>query len=58
MPVAARLGLRARLSLRVPGIIWIILAAMFLYTMSVVTGKFEIKNPLSISRSTGGCSAY
>src|SRR5262249_20996298 len=24
------------------GIIWIILAAMFLYTMSVVTGKFEI----------------
>ena len=24
------------------GIIWIVLAAMFLYTMSVVTGKFEI----------------
>ncbi len=24
------------------GIIWIILAAMFLYTMSVVTGKFEV----------------
>jgi lactate permease len=24
------------------GIIWIVLAAMFLYTMSVVSGKFEI----------------
>src|SRR5664279_1154873 len=24
------------------GIIWIVLAAMFLYTMSVVTGKFEV----------------
>ena len=24
------------------GIIWIVLAAMFLYTMTVVTGKFEI----------------
>src|SRR5262249_8821254 len=24
------------------GIIWIVLAAMFLYTMTVITGKFEI----------------
>jgi len=30
------------------GIIWIVLAAMFLYTMSVVTGKY---------RSTGACNA-
>ena len=37
-----RLGLRARDAFGFLGIIWIVLAAMFLYTMSVVSGKFEI----------------
>ena len=43
MPVAAAVSAFALGSLSgFLGIIWIVLAAMFLYTMSVVTGKFEI----------------
>jgi len=38
------------------GIIWIVVAAMLLYTMTVVTGKFEIvKSRSSTSRSIAGC---
>jgi len=43
MPVAAAVSAFALGSLSgFLGIIWIVLAAMFLYTMSVVSGKFEI----------------
>lgn len=43
MPVAAAVSAFAFGSLSgFLGIIWIVLAAMFLYTMSVVSGKFEI----------------
>ena len=43
MPVTAAVSAFALGSLSgFLGIIWIVLAAMFLYTMSVVTGKFEI----------------
>ena len=43
MPVASAVSAFALGSLSgFLGIIWIVLAAMFLYTMSVVTGKFEI----------------
>jgi lactate permease len=43
MPVAAAVSAFALGSLSgFLGIIWIVLAAMFFYTMSVVTGKFEI----------------
>ena len=43
MPVAAAVSAFALGSLSgFLGIIWIVLAAMFLYTMSVVAGKFEI----------------
>ncbi|HET9646112.1 MAG TPA: L-lactate permease [Burkholderiaceae bacterium] len=33
------------------GIIWIVLAAMFLYTMSVVSGKFEIVKESIVHRA-------
>src|SRR6478752_5487466 len=43
MPVAAALSAFVLGTLSgFLGIIWIVLAAMFLYTMSVVTGKFEV----------------
>src|SRR5689334_16158537 len=43
MPVAAAVSAFALGTLSgFLGIIWIVLAAMFLYTMSVVTGKFEV----------------
>jgi lactate permease len=43
MPVASAVSAFALGSLSgFLGIIWIVLAAMFLYTMSVVTGKFEV----------------
>jgi lactate permease len=43
MPVGAAVSAFALGSLSgFLGIIWIVLAAMFLYTMSVVSGKFEI----------------
>ena len=43
MPVAAAVSAFALGTLSgLLGIIWIVLAAMFLYTMSVVSGKFEI----------------
>ncbi|MFI4932178.1 MAG: L-lactate permease, partial [Burkholderiales bacterium] len=42
MPVPAAVSAFALGSLSgLLGIVWIILAAMFLYTMSVVSGKFE-----------------
>lgn len=39
------------------GIIWIVLAAMFLYTMTVVTGRFEIVKESIVHISIGACSA-